>query len=476
MRFTSMTFAGCALGASWLAIACGSSGNSPALQSNDAGVEETSVAEETGTPVKDSGSPAVDAPVEAAGSPAFIPTDVPQVENQGGPVMTAPKVVPIFYAADDATTVASIKDFVSKLPHSSYWMGFTSEYGVGDVTAEAPIVLTDTLPQYWDDSQIQAFLAAKLNAGDPAFPAPDANTIYAFFFPPNVTITTLGTPDSDAGDAAAPPASATSCTGFGGYHDNITLANNMDVAYAVVPRCATFGPLGGIDAITGPASHELAEAATDPFPSTNPAFLTVDAPHSYWTRLLGGGEVGDMCAQEDSSFVKFPPDVPYVVQRIWSNKAALAGTDSCMPTPAGNVYFNTYPVMPDMITYSSRGVTTTSKGIEIAVGASRVVEFDLASTAPTSGPWTVKIIDSSSTGDTYLSAAFMECGGAATCSGENGVKLHATITVVSAGRRGTEPFLIESTLPSGVYALWAGLVGTPTEGGAPPPMDAGGGG
>ena len=58
----------------------------------------------------------------------------------------------------------------------------------------------------------------------------------------------------------------------------------------------------------------------------------------------------------------------------------------------------------------------------------------------------------------------------ATCTGQNGDKLHMTINVLTAGRRNTESFFIESKLPSGTYSLWAGLVGNPAA------SDAGGGG
>lgn len=484
MRLASVALVGCALAASWLAVACGSSnGSSPKEPGDDAGMTvETSVAQDTGSPVVvDSGSTAVDAPADAgpageAGFPAFLPDDVPQVVDSGGPVMTAPKVVPIFYAVDDPTTVASLEDFITKLPGSSYWQGWAPEYGVGDITALAPIVLTDSLTAYWDDSQIQADLTAKLEANDPAFPAPDGNTIYAFFFPPGVTITTDGVVLGDGGpDAAAPNPSEASCTGFGGYHDNITLSNNMNVAYAVVPRCASFGILSGLDAITGPASHELAEAASDPFPSSDPAYLSVDAPHRYWTRLLGGGEIGDMCAQEEmSSFVKFPPGVPYTVQRIWSNHAAMAGTDPCVPLPAGDLYATAYPVLPDMITSTSHGSSVTSKGVSIPVGGSATVEFDLVANSAAVGPFTVKLIDSSSSGNEYLSVAWVECNGSDACTGSNGDKLHAIITVSAAGRGGTEPFLVESLVAqTGVYQFWAGLVGQPSDAGAP--GDSGGG-
>jgi len=483
MRLASMALVGCALAASWLAVACGSSNGSPAAPGNDAGqTVETSVAEDTGSPVMKDAGPVEEAAIADTGTgyPAFIPNDVPQVADAGGPVMASPKVVPIFYAVDDPTTVASVEDFLSKLNGSMYWNAWAPEYGVGNITALTPIMLTDPLTAYWDDSQIQAFLTNALQTNDPTFPAPDGNTIYAFFFPANVTITTTGVPLGDGGtDAGVPDPNAESCTAFGGYHDNITLSNNMNVAYAVVPRCPSFGNLMGIDAITGPASHELAEASSDPFPSSNPAYSTVDAPHSYWSRLLGGGEVGDMCAQLDSSFTKFP-SLAYTVQRIWSNKAAVAGTDPCVPLPAGDLNYNSYPNMPDMITYSSRGATVTSKGVEIPVGSSKVVELDLASSSSTM-PWSVQFIDSNdigNAGNPLLSAAFMECNGAATCMGNNGDKLHMVITVMTAGRRGTEPFLIESSQSASSYTLWAGLVGSETDagGGGFPPFDAGGGG
>jgi hypothetical protein len=141
-----------------------------------------------------------------------------------------------------------------------------------------------------------------------------------------------------------------------------------------------------------------------------------------------------------------------------------------VPLPTGDVYFNSYPVMPDMITYSSRGGMVTSKGVEIPVGSSKTIELDLASNGPTSGPWTVSIADSSSTGNTYLSATFQECPGKSTCTGKNGDKLHMTIKVLAAGRRGTEPFIIQSVLSANAYSLWIGLVGSGT------PTDAGGGG
>jgi len=485
MQYRALVFLGAALVAGGFACGSSSNGNTSSQQTTDGG-EDSSSMPDTGNTMSEGGGNEAAMDAEPAPYPAVVPTDVPQVADAGGPVMSAPKIVPIFYASDDSATVTSLKDFLAKLPPSKYWAGWTQEYGVGKLTIEDPIVLTDTLPAYWDDSQIQADLQTRLAASDGGageFPPADANTIYAYFFPPGVTITTNGTPDpTDGGAFDAGSGFGDSCVGFGGYHDNITLtSNNMDVAYAVVPRCASFGPLMGIDAITGPASHEIAEAATDPFPSTNPAYSTVDTAHFYWSRVLGGGEVGDMCAQEDSSFTKWP-DLSYVVQRIWSNKAAKAGTDPCVPVPQGNVYFQSYPQMKDTVSLNIGGTMVSALGADIAVGSSKTVEVDLASSAATSGPWQVRVFDTSSSGTQYLTFGFQECNGASTCTGQNGTVLHMTIKVVAAGRRGYEPFYIESRYAAdggspmaGDYQLWAGLVGGSGDAGTGV-HDAGGGG
>jgi hypothetical protein len=356
---------------------------------------------------------------------------------------------------------------VSKVGATQYWTTMLAEYKVGAATSAPPVMLTaaDNPPATYDDSQIESWLASKLNADDPAWPKPDANTIYALFFPDGVTITMGG--GGGPGDGGAPDAGgggfqSSSCTSFGGYHANITLDgahNNMDVAYAVLPRCATFGNLSGVDAITAAASHEFAESATDPFPADNPAYTSLDVHHGYWSRLLGGSEIGDMCAQNDSAFVKFPELPDYTVQRCWSNAAAMMGGDPCVPLPKGEVYFNAIPVMPDTVTTTTfGGANVTYKGVQIPVGMSKTIELDLFSSGPTKGPWTVDAVDSGylRTGTAQLKFTFDKK------QGQNGDKIHMTIEVLAAGRRKNESFLIISTLGSvlnGPSNLWAGVVG-----------------
>lgn len=473
------------------AFACGSSsnGSNSSPSSTDGGNDSSMVESGSGGP-GDSGS---DAMMEAAPAPypAFVPKDVPQVSDQGGPVLKTPKLVPIFYAEDDPTTVASVKDFLSKLGATNWWKTWSTEYGVGSLTIADPIVLPDSLPPTWDDANIQADLQARLTTSDGGpgeLPLPDGQTIYTYIFPPGVNITETGTPtDAGAPEGGLYDDGGVNCT-VGGYHsDMIVGSGNTDVAYAVIPHCDIFGPITGLDVITGTMSHEIAEACTDPYPNGNPAYSQVDTPHAYWSVVgVGIGEVGDMCEVNygvNGSFVKYS-DFAYTVQRIWSNKAAKAGTDPCVPPVSGSVYYQSYPIMTDTVTISSRYFGTyMALGEEIPVGGSKTIELDLASTAPTSGPWSVEPFDQSATGNTYLNFAFEECGGASTCTGENGTKLHLKITVVKAGRRGnSEGFVIYSVFHAdaggpmaGEYNLWAGVAAQAPDGGTTP-QDAGGGG
>jgi hypothetical protein len=389
------------------------------------------------------------------------------VVTSGGPVLAMPKIVPVFFSNDDLTgIVPQLADFTSKVGGTQYWAAAVTEYGVGAATGETPVMLTETAPATIADTDIQTWLAGKLNGDDPAWPAADDNTVYALFYPSGTTITQSG----------GPGGGQQSCTSFGGYHDNITLDANhgtMNVAYAVVPRCASFDMFTGIDAVTAAASHELIEAATDPYPSVDPAYSTVDELHFYWQRALGGGEVGDMCAQFDGSFTKFA-ELPYLVQRTWSNKAALAGQDPCVPPLPGEVYFNAAPELNDSLSVSVFGQTITEKGVQIAVGQSKAVDIDLWSDASTNGPFYVHLDDVSSLnsgGSPLLSFKFSPDDPVVTCptgdppgavcvSGQNGQKLHVTITVNAAGKHNTESFFIVSQRPGQMNeALWVGLVG-----------------
>jgi hypothetical protein len=427
-------------------VACGSSsgGTSPAV---DSGVTDTA-SHDVVQPAADSGSGS-DATGEAGtGYPAPHPP-MPEVTDLGGPVMTAPKFVVITFAGD--SMAAQIDDFASKVASSTtYWSGTTAEYGVGPVASVLDISVAETPAANLADSDVQAWLAAKLAGpeagtleGGAPWPQPDVNTLYMIYYPSGVSISQGG---------------GTSCNQFYGYHDDFAFSGGY-VTYSVIARCASFPGTSAIDSIAAIASHEFVEAATDPQAQDHPAYYQPDADHAAWG-FLGGGEVGDMCASFGNVFYK-PTDLPYLVQRTWSNKAAAASLDPCEPDGV-MPNFNAAAVLNDSVTVGG----AATKGVKIAAGATGSVTLDLYSSGPTSGPWSVQAVDGLSyvsMGGSPAELSLSFAGGTSdTATGKNGDKLTLNIKVLTADPSGGEVFLLVSTLGTSMTApqtYWVGLVG-----------------
>src|SRR5579859_5431841 len=68
----------------------------------------------------------------------------PQELTLGGPILDTPKLIPVFFANDNASEVTQLADFTAKVGGTSYFAAATHEYGVGKVTAAAPIHLTES--------------------------------------------------------------------------------------------------------------------------------------------------------------------------------------------------------------------------------------------------------------------------------------------------------------------------------------------
>jgi len=362
--------------------------------------------------------------------------DPPTVMNLGGPTFAAPKLQPIFFAGDDATTQMALTSFMSQLGATSYWHATTSEYGVGAPTMLPPIVLAETVSSPIDNTQIQTWLAGKLNGNDPAFPPADGSTAYLIAYPPGVSVTFNGN-------------GWLSCYDINSWHDQVQLDaahNKTEAPFIVLPRCPaiykSFG-LSGVDLLTNALSHEWIETATDPFIDTTPAFATVDQPHQFYQSVFGL-ELGDLCdLPPDAKPTTTLPGVG-VAQRTWSNAAALAGHDPCVPAPAGP-YFNAVPVLTDTLALGS--------GVKIPAGQSKTIDVKLFSDASTGGPFIVSAQELSAFGaGASLGFSFDED------AGQNGQTLHLTITVSQPGPSNVELFRLRSIL-NGRANYWIGLVG-----------------
>jgi hypothetical protein len=345
---------------------------------------------------------------------------LPQVVNVGGPVLAQPKVQPIVYASDPHA--AEIEAFLAELGKTSYWSDTTSEYGVGPLTVLPTLKRPEAAPASLADGDLQTALDDNTGGVDPAWGAPDASVIYLFIMPAGTVV--------DAGGAC--------CTDYDGYHDETTLGSTA-VSYAVVCSCHGFdGPgVDDIQQITVATSHELIEAATDPFVQSNPAFYQTDDANPAWT-LSTGGEVADMCELDDASFT-IPAGSHYMVQKSWSNAAARAGRWPCLPATTSAPYFAATPVLKDEITVS--GWSGNLMGGVVPNGQSRVFDVALWAEGPLAGPIEVNAVDISQYlgGKAHLELTLDKP------SGKSGDTLHLTVKVNGVDTTlGADVFMLEA--------------------------------
>ncbi len=490
-----------------LALACACSGNSP----NTAGGVHDAAVVDTGTVARhldaghdvairhdahvapavdasDAPAAAVDAPVDVNnGAPSTVypapHPPLPQLTNyMGGPVLKTPTVYLIFYPG--YPYVMDMQTFATNMTKATYWGTVTSEYGVGPLAYASTITLTgQTPPETITSLEIESWMGQQIASG--AFGTPDPQGIYTIFYPETTTVTQPNPVLPSLG-------AVQSCVAFGAYHDNVAVpltdgGKPTEFSYAVIPTCGT-----NPNDLTAVISHEWVEASTDPFLTSggtfnltggpDSAYFTVDKDHAIWA-VLGGGEAGDLCEPEGASNPNFiyltPPDVGYLVQRIWSNASASASHDPCIPNlPGAN--FNAAPVLTDTVTISSTliGGTLVTQGVIIPAATSATIPIDLFSDSATSGPITVTAADAISTyygsyappGTTLLEPSLAFSWDRS--SGVNGDILHLTITVTRQEELldGLHVFMLTSTVAgSNKQAVWVGLVAEYAGGG----VDAG---
>jgi hypothetical protein len=213
---------------------------------------------------------------------------------------------------------------------------------------------------------------------------------------------------------------AQSCQQFGGYHNYVTIGG-VKTAYAIIDECtpeATTPPLTLLQSTTFSASHEIAEAATDPFAapdgSTSGFYLNQqDLATTPWNLFLGG-EVADMCVDELGLGQDTTTDGTFTVQRIWNNALAAAGHDPCAPDSSSEVYFNLAP---------EQWLVTLN------VGQSATFTADAFSDAAMAA-WTVAGIDAAATSQTNLNPYItVTVNGGKNATVNNGDKVTVSVTL-----------------------------------------------
>jgi hypothetical protein len=359
----------------------------------------------------------------------------PQVVMNGGPILAAPEIVPIFFAGD-SDMQGQVEVFLQALAASSYWTAVVGEYGVAAPTVMPTIVSTETPPTTDDALRglLESYFAPppifELTTQPPdGWPRPNANTVYVVFLPAGVTLS-AGT--------------SVSCRDFGAYHDETADAR---IVYALVPRCPTMH--APIDAITPALSHELIEAATDPHPQSKPGWIGVDDIDAVWD-FTPGPELGDMCEYIAAAYQRLVGE--HVVQRTWSNASAAAGHDPCVPT-LGTAYVAAAPAL-DVITFAfPGGGSTKTRGIAVPNGESRTVDVQLFSDA-TTVDWAIVAQDVASVVQHLPAELEVSLDKPL---GNNGDTLRLTIKRLKDGDGGGSEFVVRSRVNGTTNSLWWGL-------------------
>lgn len=374
---------------------------------------------------------------------------LPEVASRGGPVLHAPRLVPIFFRGD--ALEPDLEAFMAALPKSSYWAAATAEYGVGDVTVAPSVVVSDAAPASMTDRDVFSWLATRIDGQSAGFPPATAEDVYMLFVPETTTVLATG---------------GKSCVDFGGYHADairrITAGGSggaldaggssdsgaaLDAGapvqtiqrfvYAVIDRCPERGGGSQFDSLTTAISHELIEASTDPFVRSRPAYTVIDAQYAAWEHgitLEPLSELADVCLYDgDPAFFG-----QYAVQRAWSNRAAAAGLDPCVPA-GRNGYYAAAPDTLDQVPFEGGTVL----GVSVPVGTSRTLDIRLFSTSPVPD-WTVFAGEGPmSAPGTSLTFAWNEQ------IGNNGDVLKLTVSRVADGPIGG----------ASVFLLYSGSVG-----------------
>jgi hypothetical protein len=231
---------------------------------------------------------------------------MPSVTNHGGLVLQNVEVQNLFYGstwAGDSGQLAQagqLVNYTNYLVNSPYVdMLAKAGYGVGrgsvtggnfvdrSAATQGNIVL---------DSEIRGYLQNSITAG--TLDGPDANRLYVLYIEPNVEVV------NDSYYDSTNQRNDNSVLDFAGYHDSFTgtdaNGNPANIRYAVVTtpggtigNAYTAGEtsLSTFDEMTQTASHEIAEATTDPDPNIQKAWYDDNFVNPTGSK---GAEIGDI--------------------------------------------------------------------------------------------------------------------------------------------------------------------------------------
>ena len=313
-------------------------------------------------------------------------TPLPLIAGHDEKVIAHPQLVTITFPGYAYTQkVQAFGDFIG----NSKWLKTVgTEYGVGAATHVAKVVWPAAAVDQTTDQGLRTLLGTGITSGTlPAPPTGTSSLVYIVYWPSNVVLDASG----QGAGVLCQHGSFHSAGGLftAGYHDSFTAPNGTRVDYAVVGDCSE-----SIDAITTSASRELIGTFTNPFEFENSGWLLDVRSADPWFMDTSSGEVGYMCERELAV-----RESSWALHRSWSNAAALASTQPCLPSPEGTVYYNVSAspattvrvgagttVVYTLTGWSSQAVSQWQLAVQRPEGS----DFSLADLAPSFGSSTMQ--------------------------------------------------------------------------------------
>jgi hypothetical protein len=309
----------------------------------------------------------------------FVNKTAPLVPtHHKGAVLDSPKIVTVVWKVD-AAFGKRVEEFHRWMLQSPFWTNALGEYGVGAGTSGGLVVIDENPPATGPDEKfddvdfttlIHRLISPQADGSKPLVDMPNEQTILAFIVPKQTHSFTDDSPGLEnfiEGDPEHPG----ECNNYFGYHfeTNADLDTGVldkkgkprkptipappgapeHILYSVNLQCPkernpqTGKNLGPFEVLTATLSHEAAEAATDPNPSSHEGFSNDQFSSS-------GGEVGDFCGDLTAFVDGNGPDFSgkkFLVQRLYSTKRAQSMLeDPCLPAPP-TAYLNA-AVVPNL--------------------------------------------------------------------------------------------------------------------------------
>lgn len=291
----------------------------------------------------------------------------PTVIYYGGNVLPHVEAQPVFYGSNwtlNTATQSYINSATKDLVSGAYMDALTQAgYGVGRGTATNGVVdsINLTSGTTISDASIQARLKSDIANGRVA--PLDANRLYVIYVQPNVAVNLGG-------------GQGTTQQGILGYHGAFAGPNGQTVRYAVIAYpggTAHNSSLGTTanDQLTSVASHETAEAVTDP--DVNYSTLGWYDPNL--------GEIGDVTENDPNALVRLDG---FLVQEVANQNDQLLSINVSPPPvspPVSPPPVSPPPVSPPV----SSGTTTTISAGNVYYYGYYATETLTVTVKPTSG-------------------------------------------------------------------------------------------